>query len=212
VQRLTNARRLPIEIQEENASNVTCSNVVGFHDCEIAPTNDSTGKGRLAKTGRILTILGASLNERTKGVISSSKTAIPGKTKRHTRNRRTRSFAGSSDELIGNHTASVKLMMGSGEKQSNGTWSGLTRMWSSRLRRRCASIPSVSLAADAGLPVGQRAARHYRVAEECGWRHCRTRCPGRYSCAPLYGAYGPWGGQQYWAAYSYSWGPSYYYK
>ena len=74
-----------------------------------------------------------------------------------------------------------------------------------------ASIPSVTLAADAGLPVGQRAAGHYRVVEECGWRHCRTRCPDRYSCAPLYGAYGPWGGQQYWAAYSYGWGPSYYY-
>src|SRR6516164_5883868 len=74
-----------------------------------------------------------------------------------------------------------------------------------------ASIPSITLAADAGLPVGQRAARHYRVVEECGWRRCPTRCPDRYSCAPLYGAYGPWGGQQYWAAYSYGWGPSYYY-
>jgi hypothetical protein len=74
-----------------------------------------------------------------------------------------------------------------------------------------AAIPSVTLAADAGLPVGQHAARHYRVAEECGWRRCPTRCPDRYSCAPLYGAYGPWGGQQYWAAYSYTWGPSYYY-
>jgi hypothetical protein len=74
-----------------------------------------------------------------------------------------------------------------------------------------ASIPSVSLAAEADLPVGQRAARHYRVVGECGWRHCPTRCPDRYSCAPLYGAYGPWGGQQYWAAYSYTWGPSYYY-
>ena len=74
-----------------------------------------------------------------------------------------------------------------------------------------ASIPSVTLAADAGIPVVQRAARHYRVVEECGWRRCPTRCPDRYSCASLYGAYGPWGGQQYWAAYSYSWGPSYYY-
>jgi hypothetical protein len=73
-----------------------------------------------------------------------------------------------------------------------------------------ASIPSVTLAADAGLPVGQRAERHYRV-EECGWRRCPTHCPDHYSCAPLYGAYGPWGGQQYWAAYSYSWSPSYYY-
>ena len=29
------------------------------------------------------------------------------------------------------------------------------------------SIPSITLAADAGLPVGQRAARHYRAVEEC---------------------------------------------
>jgi len=27
--------------------------------------------------------------------------------------------------------------------------------------------------------------------------------PDRYSCAPLYGAYGPYGGRDYWAAYSY---------
>ena len=24
-----------------------------------------------------------------------------------------------------------------------------------------------------------------------GWRHCPAGCPARYSCAPLYGAYGP---------------------
>ena len=74
-----------------------------------------------------------------------------------------------------------------------------------------ASTPSITLAADAGLSIGQRAVRHYRVVEECGWRHCRSRCPDRYSCAPLYGAYGPWGGERYWATYSYTWGPSYYY-
>jgi hypothetical protein len=27
-------------------------------------------------------------------------------------------------------------------------------------------------------------------------------CPDHYSCYPLYGAYGPYGGRAYWAAYS----------
>lgn len=27
-------------------------------------------------------------------------------------------------------------------------------------------------------------------------------CPDRYSCSPLYGAYGPYGGQAYWRAYT----------
>src|SRR5262249_52496854 len=42
----------------------------------------------------------------------------------------------------------------------------------------------------------------------CGWRQvCRLRCPDRYSCAPLYGAYGPYSGAGYWGAYTSSgWG------
>jgi hypothetical protein len=42
----------------------------------------------------------------------------------------------------------------------------------------------------------------------CGWRHvCRRVCPSRYSCSPLYGAYGPFGGTGYWGAYTLSgWG------
>jgi hypothetical protein len=37
----------------------------------------------------------------------------------------------------------------------------------------------------------------------CGWRHiCRTRCPDRYSCYALYGAYSPYGGTPYWGAYT----------
>lgn len=31
---------------------------------------------------------------------------------------------------------------------------------------------------------------------------CHTPCPDRYSCAPLYGAYGPYGGTGYWGAYT----------
>lgn len=38
----------------------------------------------------------------------------------------------------------------------------------------------------------------------CQWRRvCWHGCPDRYSCSPLYGAYGPYGGPAYWGAYSY---------
>jgi hypothetical protein len=42
----------------------------------------------------------------------------------------------------------------------------------------------------------------------CGWRrHCPIGCPDAYSCYPLYGAYGPYGGVRYWAAFTRSgWG------
>jgi hypothetical protein len=61
----------------------------------------------------------------------------------------------------------------------------------------------IGYAADAEIIGRQRAARHYRAVGECGWYRCPPRCPDRYSCAPLYGAYGPWGGEAYWASYSY---------
>jgi hypothetical protein len=35
------------------------------------------------------------------------------------------------------------------------------------------------------------------------WRGKRARCPDRFSCYPLYGAYDPYGGPGYWGAYSY---------
>ena len=31
----------------------------------------------------------------------------------------------------------------------------------------------------------------------------RPACPDPYSCAPLYGAYGPYGGAAYWTRYTY---------
>jgi hypothetical protein len=42
----------------------------------------------------------------------------------------------------------------------------------------------------------------------CAWRRVCTRpCPDGYSCAPLYGAYGPYGGVGYWGGYTDSgWG------
>jgi hypothetical protein len=40
----------------------------------------------------------------------------------------------------------------------------------------------------------------------CGAR-CRVVCPDGYSCYPLYGAYGPYGGTRFWGAYTYTgWG------
>ena len=36
--------------------------------------------------------------------------------------------------------------------------------------------------------------------------HCRPFCPDGYSCYPLYGAYGPYGGIAYWDAYTAGWG------
>jgi hypothetical protein len=45
----------------------------------------------------------------------------------------------------------------------------------------------------------------------CGWfRVCSRPCPDGYSCSALYGAYGPYGGFAYWAAYSHGgWGLGY---
>lgn len=38
----------------------------------------------------------------------------------------------------------------------------------------------------------------------CDWHHvCARPCPDGYSCYPLYGAYGPYGGGAYWASYTY---------
>ncbi len=34
------------------------------------------------------------------------------------------------------------------------------------------------------------------------YRVCARRCPDGYSCSPLYGAYGPYGGVSYWGAYT----------
>lgn len=37
----------------------------------------------------------------------------------------------------------------------------------------------------------------------CNWvKVCTRPCPDGYSCTPLYGAYGPYGGQGYWGAYT----------
>lgn len=50
------------------------------------------------------------------------------------------------------------------------------------------------------------------AGSNCGYKHfCRVGCPDGYSCSPLYGAYGPYGGTAYWGGYtSVGWGPRYY--
>jgi hypothetical protein len=63
---------------------------------------------------------------------------------------------------------------------------------------------NLGLAADA--PIRKKTVVVERVAGDCRHDRCRSRCPDRYSCSPLYGAYGPWGGEPYWAAYSYTFG------
>lgn len=66
-------------------------------------------------------------------------------------------------------------------------------------------------AASRSLPTRQSC---YRIqvpacnAYNCTWHFvCAYSCPDGYSCWPLYGAYGPFGGSAYWAGYtSYVWG------
>jgi hypothetical protein len=54
-------------------------------------------------------------------------------------------------------------------------------------------------AADMGVayPERTRVVRHHYSRERV-----YLGCSDRYSCYPLYGAYGPYGGRAYWAAYS----------
>jgi hypothetical protein len=59
------------------------------------------------------------------------------------------------------------------------------------------SLPG-DAAAD-GMAVKQRARKavaHTSVM--------RPACPDPYSCSPLYGAYGPYGGAAYWTRYTYA--------
>ncbi len=67
-------------------------------------------------------------------------------------------------------------------------------------------------AAADGMPVARHKVRHVCHGPKCGpytpcgWR-CRIVCTDRYSCWPLYGAYGPYGGLRYWGAYTFTgWG------
>jgi hypothetical protein len=61
--------------------------------------------------------------------------------------------------------------------------------------------PSRGHAADISVNKGYVSPSHYAPS---AYRYRRYYgCPDRLSCSPLYGAYGPYGGQAYWSAYGY---------
>lgn len=75
------------------------------------------------------------------------------------------------------------------------------------------SVSSDIYAADLGVQrnAGHRIAAANVNCQEllrCGpdgcstYRVCARPCPDGYSCAPLYGAYGPYGGVSYWGGYT----------
>jgi len=55
-----------------------------------------------------------------------------------------------------------------------------------------------AVAADMGITTPRTSVHTYIKRE----RHHYVGCPDGYSCYPLYGAYGPYGGKAYWAAYT----------
>jgi hypothetical protein len=68
-----------------------------------------------------------------------------------------------------------------------------------------------AMAADTGGPASRRYAGPAQVCQNiwrcgpggCNWHQvCAPVCPDGSSCTPLYGAYGPYGGEGYWGAYT----------
>lgn len=75
-----------------------------------------------------------------------------------------------------------------------------------------ASVAAAAEAVDLQDQVRLRCRRVMQCTPSgCFWqRSCLRVCPGGYSCAPLYGAYGPYGGREYWGAYTFTgWGHRY---
>jgi hypothetical protein len=62
-------------------------------------------------------------------------------------------------------------------------------------------FPSRGQAADLGVNKRQVSRSHYGPSAYAHRRY--SGCPDRLSCSPMYGAYGPYGGQAYWSAYGY---------
>ena len=77
------------------------------------------------------------------------------------------------------------------------------------------SLPGSIEAAEIAAPVrkvapASKVKKVLRYAGTCLSYRCRKRlvwrgCPDRFSCYPLYGAYGPYGGVGYWTAYGPGW-------
>jgi hypothetical protein len=62
-------------------------------------------------------------------------------------------------------------------------------------------------AADLNVNNSRHVSRSDCGPSGCRWH--RRRCPDQLSCYPLYGAYGPYGGEAYWGAYAYAHGYDY---
>jgi hypothetical protein len=77
----------------------------------------------------------------------------------------------------------------------------------------CGCLTEGAVADEAPVIRHSKKVRHVCHGPHCGpyaacGARCRMVCPDRYSCFPLYGAYGPVGGSGYWGAYTYvGWGP-----
>jgi hypothetical protein len=66
--------------------------------------------------------------------------------------------------------------------------------------------PSAATADEMGQRAKKRAVAPRVIM--CGDLPCVRVCPDGFSCYPLYGAYGPYGGVAYWGAYTLTgWGP-----
>ena len=74
-----------------------------------------------------------------------------------------------------------------------------------------ATVQSDAKAADLSTPPASRVGAIHGNCQDlwrcgpsgCNWhRVCSRPCPDGISCAPLYGAYGPYGGVGYWGAYT----------
>jgi hypothetical protein len=75
----------------------------------------------------------------------------------------------------------------------------------------CAGATTIMSAKAADVSAGRRVASNQYCQQiwrcgpaGCNWhRVCSRLCPdGSYTCSPLYGAYGPYGGTSYWGAYT----------
>jgi hypothetical protein len=68
------------------------------------------------------------------------------------------------------------------------------------------AVAPVALADEPGVARKAKSAKKC-VGPKCGpyaacGARCRVACPDGYSCNPLYGAYGPYGGVGYWGGYT----------
>ena len=92
------------------------------------------------------------------------------------------------------------------EREGRATPMGKSALMLASIIALVCSVCTLPAVGDEGPPIRQvRKQAHWYSYRPC--RGYRCGCPDRYSCYPLYGAYGPYGGVPYWSAYSsFGWG------